>query len=100
MIESMSLSSLEHDIYSLMQNIDDVMSPDDGQTDNIRKSTSFILEMFPLNDLDDDAANPLLYHLEKLSSFVSSADSLDDEMKEEFTSELKRIHDFILYEAE
>lgn len=98
MVESMSLSSLEHDIYSLMQNIDDAMSPDDSQINDVRKTISYISELFPLNDLDDDIVNPLLNSLEELGNLVSSADSLDDETKETLVSELKEIHDYILYD--
>ena len=109
MIESMSLSSLEHDdyaslmreiehdIYSLMQDIEDAMSQDDSQMNDVRKSISFISEMFPL-EFEEEPMNSLLYHLEKLGNFVSSADSLDDETKEDLVSELKQIHDYILYD--
>lgn len=98
MIESMSLSSLEHDIYSLMQDVEDSMSPDDGQMNDVRKLTSYISELAALNDLDDDIANPLLNSLEELGNLVSSADSLDDETKENLVSNLKEIHDYILYD--
>lgn len=98
MVESMSLSSLQSDIYALMQDIDDAMSPDDSQINDVRKTISYISEMFPFDDLDDDVANPLLNSLEELGNLVSSADSLDDETKETLVSELKEIHDYILYD--
>jgi hypothetical protein len=96
--ESSLLSKAQGDIYTLTQNIQDSISPDDEQASKIDKEISYIQEMFPINDFDDDTANALLHSLSNLIDYVSSSDSLDDESKEDFASELKEIHDMLLYD--